>query len=548
MFDKVIHDERLEQLQRHDARQATLVQLELRSDHDDGAARVVHALTQKVLAEAALFALEHVRERLELPPVAARHGPAAPVVVYQRVNGLLQQSPLVVHDRLGGVDLDDPPQTVVAVDHAPVKVIEVRRREATTVELHHRAQLRRQDRKHRQHHPLGKVVRVAERLDDLQALDRTGAARASMLVDLLAELPRHLVEVHLCQQFADGLRTQSGTEDVTEVLTKLPPQHLDEVEQVAVVELTDELLHAEAVERLQALLEVLDAPHRGLLLVLDTLRELLLTANSRHSHKALVGDLLLLTLRRLLGRIGQVVLVGLAEALDGLFLIGTNLILLALNGRKNIRAPLVQPRVIHLGDDVGGEIHYLLKRPPRHVKQQAQRARDALEIPRMAYLRGQLYVTHPLAPHLRARYLNAAAVADDALELDLLVLAAVALPVTHRAEDTLAEQAIPLRTVGPVVDGLGLFDLTPRPRTDLLRGGQTNCYGLKVCGGDGQDCRLLYIVYPAAGHRGPRPYRYCSTPASGDRASADRRCLSLCPPCPRRAPRCSRPEPGPSSR
>src|ERR671920_921451 len=64
LFELVV-DERLEQLKRHLLRQAALVELEFRPDDDDGAARVVNALAQKVLAEAALLALEGVGQRLE---------------------------------------------------------------------------------------------------------------------------------------------------------------------------------------------------------------------------------------------------------------------------------------------------------------------------------------------------------------------------------------------------------------------------------------------------------------------------------------------------
>ena len=57
-----LHHERLEQLERHDLRQAALVQLQLRADDDDRAAGVVDALAEQVLAEAALLALEHVAD------------------------------------------------------------------------------------------------------------------------------------------------------------------------------------------------------------------------------------------------------------------------------------------------------------------------------------------------------------------------------------------------------------------------------------------------------------------------------------------------------
>src|SRR5438876_9121143 len=53
-------DKWLEQLQSHLLRQSTLVQLELRTDYDDGAARVIHTFTQQVLAESALLALQRV--------------------------------------------------------------------------------------------------------------------------------------------------------------------------------------------------------------------------------------------------------------------------------------------------------------------------------------------------------------------------------------------------------------------------------------------------------------------------------------------------------
>src|SRR5204863_2842274 len=82
----------------------------------------------------------------------------------------------------------------------------------------------------------------------------------------------------------------------------------------------------------------------------------------------------------------------------------------------------------------------------------------------------QVDVAHALAPDLRARDLNAAALADDALVADPLVLAAVALPVLGRTEDALAEQPVLLGLERAVVDRLRLGDLAARPRADLLRG------------------------------------------------------------------------------
>src|ERR687893_87932 len=60
LLDELAHDERLEQLERHLLGQPALVELELRADDDDRAARVVDALAEQVLAEPALLALQHV--------------------------------------------------------------------------------------------------------------------------------------------------------------------------------------------------------------------------------------------------------------------------------------------------------------------------------------------------------------------------------------------------------------------------------------------------------------------------------------------------------
>src|SRR5688572_31904069 len=71
LLDELMDDERLEELERHELRQTALVQLELRTHHDDRSARVVHALAEEVLTEPTLLALQHVAERLERTLAAA---------------------------------------------------------------------------------------------------------------------------------------------------------------------------------------------------------------------------------------------------------------------------------------------------------------------------------------------------------------------------------------------------------------------------------------------------------------------------------------------
>src|SRR5262249_12142768 len=79
-------------------------------------------------------------------------------------------------------------------------------------------------------------------------------------------------------------------------------------------------------------------------------------------------------------------------------------------------------------------------------------------------------------------HFDAALLADNALVLHALVLAAQALIVLHRPEDAGAEQPVTLRLEGAIVDGFRLLDLAMAPAQDLVRRGQRNLDAVK--GGD----------------------------------------------------------------
>ena len=136
-----VHDERLEQFERHLLGQAALVQLQFRADDDDRAAGVVDALAEQVLAEAALLALEHVAQALELVVAAATDRAAAAAVVDEAIDRFLQHPLLVADDDLRGAEVQQPLEAVVAVDDAAVEVVQVAGGEAATIELDHRAQV-----------------------------------------------------------------------------------------------------------------------------------------------------------------------------------------------------------------------------------------------------------------------------------------------------------------------------------------------------------------------------------------------------------------------
>src|ERR1035437_6726419 len=216
-------DERLEQLERHLLGKTALVQAQLRADHDDRTAGVVHALAQQVLAEAALLALERVGERFQGPVVGAAQHAAAAAVVEQGVHGFLQHALFVAHDHVRRVQIDELLQPVVAVDDAAVEVVQVRGGEAAAIERHERAQLRRNDGDHVQNHPLGLIAGLAEGFHAAQAFGELQLLLLRRLgLHLLADVFAENLDIDLLEQFFDALGAHHGDELARGFLVELP--------------------------------------------------------------------------------------------------------------------------------------------------------------------------------------------------------------------------------------------------------------------------------------------------------------------------------------
>ena len=69
--EESLDHERTEELEHHVLRKSAFVECQIRTHYDDGAARVVDALTEKVLAQVAVLTLEVISERLECAAAAS---------------------------------------------------------------------------------------------------------------------------------------------------------------------------------------------------------------------------------------------------------------------------------------------------------------------------------------------------------------------------------------------------------------------------------------------------------------------------------------------
>ena len=464
---QTLHDERLEQLQRHRLRQTTLVHLELRTDDNDRTAGVVDALTKQILTETALLALKHVRQRFQRAVTRTAHRTPTTTVIEQRVDSLLEHSLLVVNDDLRGAKINQPLEAVVSVNDATVKVVEVRGGEAATVELHHRAQVRRDDRHAVQHHSLRRVTGIEESLHHLKALKGAGLLLAATSLDNLAQLLRLTLEVEIVQTTLNRLGTHRALKVLAEARLHLAVENL----------VTLKVLNLEVLEaiphRVQTINLALSAGFNMLELLLGTVLDL-----APHVSLGTVG----LELSHVFLKLDPA---GLQLGITTLLQPRPLGLHLGLQRRKVTVASLI----VDGGDHIGREVNDLLEVLRSDIEQVPQTGGNPLEIPDMGHRGNQLNMSHTLTTHVGAGHLDAAALTDDALEADALVLAAVALPVPGRSEDLLAEQAVTLGFEGAVVNGLGLLDLAVAPRTDLVGRGQADLQPVVVVGVQ-HDCSL----------------------------------------------------------
>ena len=391
----------------------------------------------------------------------------------------------MVHDAFRRADLHDFLQPVVAVDDAPVEVVQVGGGEAAAIQLHHRPQLRWDDGNDFHDHPVRSGARTDEGFHHIQPLDGAHAPRPGDCPDSLLQLASQGFQVNFIEQLADCRGAQAGLHPTAGLRAHASGQDVQQPLLGAVLFLGNEQLHLRGVDEVGGgFAHLVDAFDDSLLL---TFADLLLL---RLEPLCQLGRFRLDLFRsqRLFGRfvpevVEFILLLVLAfepsdffrqpasklfiEAAEHGHALRLHLHDLRLNGITDLLGVVIDGRPVHPGDDIAGEVHHLFQRTRGDVKNKRQRARHPLQVPDVPGWRGQLNVAHPLAADVRAGDLHAAAVTDHSLELDLLIAPAVALPVLNRAEDALTEQAIPFRFEGAVVDGLRLLDFAVGPLADV---------------------------------------------------------------------------------
>ena len=249
--------------------------VEFRTDDDDRTGGIVDTLTEEVLAEAALLALEGVGQGLEGPVGLALDGRGLLGVVEEGIDGFLEHALLVAENHFRSLDLDELLQTVVADDHAAVQVVQVGGRKASAVEGDERAEIRRDHRDHLHDHPFRVVdfLRLAERFDHAQSLEGFRLPLLGRLgLALVTEVIGEGVEIHVLEHLIDGLGAHAGHEFLRVVVGQFLVASRELVENVEILFLGEEVQVIDTV-----LLEFLGRTgvHDHVFLVVDNRFELL---------------------------------------------------------------------------------------------------------------------------------------------------------------------------------------------------------------------------------------------------------------------------------
>ena len=167
-----LQNERLEQFQCHFFRQTALIHPQFRTNDDNRTTGVVNTLTEQVLTESTLLALQHIRQGFQCTVIRTRNRSAVSAVVNQSIDCFLQHPLFVPDNDVRCIQFQHPLQPVVPVDDTAVQIIQVGGCIPSAVQHNHRTNVRRNNRNNVQNHPFRTVAGLPEGFHDFQPLQQ----------------------------------------------------------------------------------------------------------------------------------------------------------------------------------------------------------------------------------------------------------------------------------------------------------------------------------------------------------------------------------------
>src|SRR5437764_2613760 len=161
------NDEWFEKHKRHLLWQATLMQLQLGTNDDHRAARVIDTFAEKILSEPAALALEHVAKGFEGTIARACDGATMSAVVKQSVYRFLQHTLFIANNNVRRFEQKEVFEAIVAVNNPAVQIVQIGGRKTSPFQRNQRAQIGWNNRQHIQDHPFRPCMRILKALNEL---------------------------------------------------------------------------------------------------------------------------------------------------------------------------------------------------------------------------------------------------------------------------------------------------------------------------------------------------------------------------------------------
>ena len=193
---QLFHYERFKQLYGHLFRKTTLINLQFRTYHDNGTARIIHTFSQKILTETAGLSFQHVRKRFQRPVSGACNRTAPASIINQSIHCFLEHTFLIPDNDIRCAQFQKTFQTIVPVDNSPVQIVQVRCGKTASVQLDHGAQIRRNYRNHRHNHPFRPVAGTSERFHNFQSFDNSGPFLSCRLFQTSAQFVGFFLQIN----------------------------------------------------------------------------------------------------------------------------------------------------------------------------------------------------------------------------------------------------------------------------------------------------------------------------------------------------------------
>ena len=222
VLNQLFHNERPEQFDRHLLGNTALIDLQIRTDNDNGTAGIVNTFSEKVLTETALLAFQHVGQRFQCSGIGTGNCSSAAAVVDQGVHCFLEHAFLVANNDIRSIQLKESLQTVVSVDDSAVKIVQIGSRESAAIQLNHGTQFGRNDRKHVDDHPLGTVTGLTEGIHHFNTLEDLCLFLSGGFLKFFAQLHGKRFAVNLFQKLFDRFGTHAGFKIILVFFFQIP--------------------------------------------------------------------------------------------------------------------------------------------------------------------------------------------------------------------------------------------------------------------------------------------------------------------------------------